>query len=159
MADRHTGKLTSDRVRTQLDAAIARNEDFKKMMSAALSMLPGVLERASREDLTAQLESLTAARTALDKAIASNATVSSTVQAAAGQLNELREVVTGDTVNLDLRNIATLIYNERVFFECDPATIRAVLEIVDPAIFAGVFAALPPERQIALLARADAECR
>lgn len=157
MAKKYTGQLTSDRVLAKIETALGRKDKLDSWLRATLDTLPNVLNEVGNVDLAEQHEALLALRLAADEAIKRNNEVRGKIGAAAGHMTELGEAVSQDRVLEDLADVATIIKNEAVYFEAHAPTVRAVLEIVDPAIFEAAWGELSPERRAALLSRMGGE--
>lgn len=153
-----SGRLMSDRIRARTERAIKQRDILNNYLSTAFKLLPAALRAVTDEDLVPQHETLlelkadaTALIEAVDQAIAQNQSAQGKVDASVGHAIEAEDVVKHDKGIFELRDIATIILNDRFFFQGDISTVLAVLQIVDPPIFQNAFAKLPQERQVELI--------
>ena len=129
-------KLTGERVHKRLEAAMRRQEELDRLLSETLRMLPDVLSETRADDLIPQLKKLETIKEQVDEAIVQNLNAQTKIGTTEGYLRETKDFVATHKPIYDMRSVATIIQNERQFFMYDVNTVLAVLEIVEPAIFA-----------------------
>ena len=130
MAKRKTS-LPSEKVKDRLIKTLREQEKARQALIATLRDIKRVVNEASDDDLEGSLEAIKQATDLIRQA-------QGKIEDGVGHMDEELETLKADIPGQDVRNIATVLVNEKEFVRYDPDTIAAFLEIADPQILAEV---------------------